>query len=360
MKMMRFEGATMRDAIAKVKAELGDQAVIISTREVRRGLLGTGVEISAAVEDDEGSSGHGPNLGGPLSGAVYDRARNQVERQQEVDKAVDPLRSEMKSLRAMVRASGSDQRGAAELRAEIAALRKLVENLTNAGPGSAQSQDAMAASSKSATPTGPLTAPSEGRVLMLVGPTGAGKTTTIAKLAATAALVHGQTVQLITLDTQRVGGIEQIAIYADLIGCPLSVAESPADLANAIDPDADLVLIDTAGSSPRDTAAIIALAAELGNLPALEVHLVAPAASSAASIDELANRFRPLQPSRLLFTKLDEVTTAPELMHAPARTQLPVTWVTTGQAVPEDIESPTRARLIELANTGLVSRSQAA
>src|SRR5262249_12437685 len=77
----------------------------------------------------------------------------------------------------------------------------------------------------------PLTAPSTGNILLLVGPTGAGKTTTIAKLAANAALVEGKRVQLITLDNYRVGGVDQIRTFADLIGVPLQVAESPAALA---------------------------------------------------------------------------------------------------------------------------------
>ena len=187
---------------------------------------------------------------------------------------------------------------------------------------------------------------------MLVGPTGAGKTTTIAKLAARAALIENRRVSLVTLDNYRVGGIDQIRTFADLIGVPVQVADSPADLANLIDPANDLTLIDTAGRSPRDAAAIEELAGHIEGLD-IEVHLVVPAGSSAAQIDELMQRYRTLAPVRLLFTKLDECGHAPELALAPARTRLPITWVTTGQAVPEDIEQPTDARVLELASGGL-------
>jgi flagellar biosynthesis protein FlhF len=187
---------------------------------------------------------------------------------------------------------------------------------------------------------------------MLIGPTGAGKTTTIAKLAARAALIDGRRVGLVTLDNYRVGGVDQIRTFADLIGVPLEVAETPAALASLIDPANELTLIDTAGRSPRDHAVIEELALHLEGLD-IEVHLVVPAGSTAAQIDELVQRYRALAPVRLLFTKLDECDRAPELALAPARTRLPITWVTTGQAVPEDIEQPTPARVLELASTGL-------
>jgi flagellar biosynthesis protein FlhF len=108
----------------------------------------------------------------------------------------------------------------------------------------------------------------------------------------------------------------------------------------------------------RDAAAIAELAGHVAGLE-LEVHLVIPAGSSPAQIDELVSRYSALGPCRLLFTKLDECDRAPELAMAPPRTGLPITWVTTGQAVPEDIEQPTAARVLELASGGLASRKAA-
>jgi flagellar biosynthesis protein FlhF len=358
MRILKFEGATMRDAIAKVKAELGDQAVVIATRQVRRGLLGTGFEISAAIDD--GDENH---RGGPISSSKPEAkadAKSEAKAELEgpsVEKMLAPLRSELRSLRALVRASDNN-RGAAELRSEIQQLRQLVENLrpsppTTPPPVPATEHDVRA---KSQTIPGdaPLVCRSTGRILMFVGPTGAGKTTTIAKLAANAALVENKRVQLVTLDTYRVGGIDQIRTFADLIGIPLQIAENPEALAEILADDTyDLTLIDTAGRSPRDTSSIDELAEVLPHLPPIEVHLVVPAASEAAAIDELAHRYHPLAPKRLLFTKLDEVERSPELAIAPARTRLPITWITTGQAVPEDIEEPTRARVLELAASGL-------
>ena len=335
MKIMKFEGATMRDAIAKVKAELGDQAVIVSSRQVRRGLLGNAVEISAAVDDDN-------------TEPAFTRNTRREEPPQDVEKLLAPLRNELRSLRALMRNNAPAEPKNNKLEAEVAALRRLVEQLQAPAVVNDPPSDAA------------LVAPSTARVIMLVGPTGAGKTTTIAKLAANAALVEGRRVQLITLDTYRVGGVEQIKIFADLIGVPLAVVARTNELAAAIDPHADLTLIDTAGRSPRDTAAIVELAAAIGSIANLETHVVVPAATTPAGIDELVARYTALAPARLLFTKVDEQETTPELVRAPRRTRLPITWIATGQAVPEDLEQPTAARVTEIAARGLTRNHRAA
>jgi flagellar biosynthesis protein FlhF len=387
MRVRKFEGATMRDAIAKVKAELGDQAVIISTRQVRRGLLGTAIEISAAIDTDDVQPAPPPSFDGPSTGGPAAQPPAQVQAAQaaqaaqEVEKQVAPLRSEIRSLRALVRTSG-ESRGTTELRSEVATLRRLVEELHKAN-AALTAQPPRAPARRDAIPTaaprtrattqyevaaappaprapapaaspydGPLTASSTGHLVMLVGPTGAGKTTTIAKLAARAALIDGRRVGVVTLDNYRVGGVEQIRTFTDLIGVPLQVAENPSELGGLIDPSHDLTLIDTAGRSPRDRAAIDELAHHIDGLD-IEVHLVIPAGATAAQVDELVQRYSALAPARLLFTKLDEYERAPELALAPARTRLPITWITTGQAVPEDIEQPTSARVLELASSGL-------
>jgi len=348
MKVMKFEGSNMREAVAKVKAELGDQAVIVSTRQIRRGLLGTACEISAAIDDDDDVH-QGPTRGF----AAYqqnERAQTQstpptLNQELELERVISPLRGELKSLRALVRASAADSRGTAELRNEVAALRRLIEDLRPPPTAAALRNSPIANLT--------LTAPSTARAIMLVGPTGVGKTTTIAKLAARAALIEGKRVSLITLDNYRVGGVDQIRTFAELIGVPLRVCESPGDLTRMISDEDELTLIDTAGRSPRDVGAIKELAAAVANAPKIETHLVVAAASSATVIEDLANRYRGLNPSRLLFTKVDEIDEAPELSRAPARLSLPITWVTTGQSVPEDIEEPTTARVHELASTGL-------
>ncbi|HVV87732.1 MAG TPA: flagellar biosynthesis protein FlhF [Kofleriaceae bacterium] len=392
MKILKFEGASMREALSKVKAELGDQAVVVSTRQVRKGLLGTGYEISAAIDDDEPAALPPASLP-PHPPKPAPRAALADD---EVERVVGPLRAELRSLRALVKGRGDDRPGA-ELRNELVALRRAVEDLqrpgapaaspgTGAGAGAASTKATLpprgapaptstatatqaaslpprttqASHAAPSSPAGALTAPSRAQNVLLVGPTGVGKTTTIAKIAARAALIDGKKVALVTLDNYRVGGVDQIRTFADLIGVPLHVVEDPAQLADQLAELAgyDLVLIDTAGRSPRDRAGLDSLRV-VASLPQLEVHLTVPAGSSAAQVDELARRFAALHPRRLLFTKIDECDQAPELIAAPTRLKLPVTWLGTGQAVPEDLEVATSSRLLELASRGLGGQAAA-
>jgi flagellar biosynthesis protein FlhF len=359
VKIVKFEGATMRDAVAKVKAELGDNAVIMATRQIRRGLLGTGYEISAAIEDHD-DGGPRPTVKPYAHQAPAPVAQAPIvppNRGEDLERVLAPMRTELRSLRALIRAA---DRPDTELRNELVQLRKLVEaGAAHAAKAETTAKPAAAAARTRAASDAALTAPSNARAIMLVGPTGVGKTTTIAKLAARAALVDGKRVELVTLDDYRVGGVDQIRTFADLIGIPLRTvsASGPtggaAGLAEALATDADLVLIDTAGRSPRDTAAIAELATMIEDVPAIEVHVAISAGTSPAQIDKIVALYRPLAPARLLFTKLDEVDAAPELAEAPVRLRLPITWITTGQQVPEDLEEPTANRVLELANAGL-------
>ena len=268
----------MRDAIAKVKAELGDQAVIIATRQVRRGLLGTAVEISAAVDSDDETAAptmSGPTTGGPLPPPPRG--------DQDLEKLIAPLRSELRSLRALVRDLGRGprhHRAAQRGRDELAALRRLVEGLQRPAPAArpprprpprraAAPHDAPRVRTTQQDHDAPLTAPSTGAAVMLVGPTGAGKTTTIAKLAARAALIDGRRVGLVTLDNYRVGGDR-----ADphVRRPDRRAARGRRDPGRARRPAGsrsdDLTLIDTAGRSPRDAAAIAELASDIAHLDA--------------------------------------------------------------------------------------------
>jgi flagellar biosynthesis protein FlhF len=339
MKVAKYKAATMREALAQAKRELGDSAIILSTREVRRGVIGAGIEITAVTEvEEEGDFALSPARGPATTPPPASLAEADVER------IMAPLRSELRTLQTMLRAGQPDGTG---LRQELADLRRALADLTiTAGPATPPPLDDVARHAR-------LTAPTNGRVVALVGPTGAGKTTTVAKLAARAALVRGRRVGMITLDDYRVGGEEQIQIFADLIPAPLHMATNRLELARALHAlhDCELIYIDTSGRSPLDRQPHADLAATLSAVDGLEIHLVIPAPTAPTYIDRLTIRYQEaLTIDRLLFTKLDEADDLSELVRAPARLDIPVSHITAGQAVPEDLEDVDDTTLLAMAS----------
>jgi flagellar biosynthesis protein FlhF len=189
--------------------------------------------------------------------------------------------------------------------------------------------------------SGPLRASAgEGRVVALVGPTGVGKTTTIAKLAANYRLRENKTVGLITVDTYRIAAVEQLRTYAEIIDLPMEVVSTPREMREAIArmKSLDLVLMDTAGRSPRDEVRIQELKAILAEASPAEVHLVLSAVSGAKSLTTTAERFATVGTTSMIITKLDEATGLGNLLSAVRGCRLPISYVTDGQNVPDDIQ----------------------
>ena len=198
------------------------------------------------------------------------------------------------------------------------------------------------------TVSGPIvTRPGERRIVALVGPTGVGKTTTIAKLAANYRLREKCKVGLITVDTYRIAAVEQLRTYADIIDLPMEVVATPKEMRAAIDKfrDMELILIDTAGRSPRDEVKIHELKSFLADAHVDEVHLVMSTVASTRTLRETAERFKKVGTTSLLLTKVDEATVLGPVFELLRSTGLPVSYVTNGQNVPDDIEAATARRL---------------
>lgn len=186
--------------------------------------------------------------------------------------------------------------------------------------------------------------------IALVGPTGVGKTTTVAKLAASYKLRHGRRIGLITTDTYRIAAVDQLRMYADIIGVPLKVALTSDDMASAVESfrDRDVILIDTAGRSQRDRPRISELSRLIDAARPHETHLVLAGNGNEEVLIEAAQNFGAASPNRVIFTKLDEAVNFGVLLNVARRVSLQLSYVTTGQEVPDHIEVGRSDRIARL------------
>ncbi len=187
-------------------------------------------------------------------------------------------------------------------------------------------------------------------VVALIGPTGVGKTTTIAKLAANLKLRDKHRVGLITLDTYRIAAVDQLKKYADIIGSPLRVVNTTDDLREAIKSmaDCEYVLIDTAGRSPKDTMKLNELKGFLEAASPDEVHLVLSTTASPSCIQLAIDRFSDVRVDKIIFTKLDEAAHVGVVLNVIRKVNKSLSYVTTGQDVPNDIEVGRGKKLAQL------------
>jgi len=192
------------------------------------------------------------------------------------------------------------------------------------------------------------------RVFILVGPTGVGKTTTIAKLAAIKGIASGEqsplSVRMITIDNYRIGAKKQIETYGDIMGIPVACVETFSDLEKKIQQfsDADLILVDTIGKSPTDFMKLAEMRKLLNACGSgSEVHLAVSSTTKTRDIREILSQFEPFKYQSVILTKLDETSQAGNLISLLSETGKPLSYITDGQVVPQDIETATEIKLLE-------------
>ena len=191
---------------------------------------------------------------------------------------------------------------------------------------------------------------SKPKVVALIGPTGVGKTTTLAKIAAKFVLEQGARVALITADTYRISAVEQLKTYSDILGLPLEIVYNPEALRKAIEKhkDKQLILIDTAGRSQYNEYQMKELSGLLSIDADIEKHLVMSATTKTSDGVELLENFSICQPDRVIFTKVDETGTHGIILNILHRRKVALSYITNGQSVPDDIEPASVERLAEL------------
>lgn len=178
--------------------------------------------------------------------------------------------------------------------------------------------------------------------VVLVGPTGVGKTTTIAKLAGRLALIDKKKVGLITIDTYRIGAVDQLRTYAEIMNIPFKVVITLKEMESAVDDlkDCDIILIDTTGRSSKNTMQISELRAFTQKIVPDCTMLVISGTTKNRDIDTILNGYSELNYEKLIITKLDETSTYGSIYNISKKSSKPIAYITTGQNVPDDIKSP--------------------
>lgn len=370
MNVKKFVAPTMEAALARVKSSFGSDAVILHTRCFNSGgFLGIGgrrlVEVTASDHVHvEARRAHA--RGGALERA-YGPQPSRSESLVSLKTDIAGLKVMIEELSMQTRPARTTfwpdelkgwfkhlcSRGVSEA-AAVDLLEPLVARLAPSTPADPRRVRRMVIErlGESLETAEPIELGVSGRpaVIALVGPTGVGKTTTIAKLAAHFVLREGQQVGLVTLDTYRIAAVEQLRTYARIIDVPLEVALSPSDLATALDRLAgcSVVFIDTAGRSQRDSMKMNDLKNFFGCRRPDQIHLVLSATAERTAIKEIVDRFEMYSPDRLLVTKLDELPACGKLLDISRMARQPVSYLTTGQDVPDDIETARPERIAAL------------
>jgi len=383
MRVKKFVGTTMHEAVAQMREEFGQDAVILDTRLTRQrgiwGFLGRKyVEVTAALDTkptdrqtpSRPSEANRPSKGIPkaahskpaaaasLAPAASDESVVSMPAQlawrlyQEAlkmdkagggqpaevsanGKAGESWPEEVANLQRRLVDNGVERRLASaivqsvwqEMAGESVDMEKLVS----------RTKERVAAMIRCVPPWD--LSNSKPKVAVLIGPTGVGKTTTLAKIAANYSLIAGADVGLITLDTYRIAATEQLRVYSQIIGIPLRVAGTAEEIEDALASwsGKDLILIDTAGSSPRDDERLGEMEAVLASIDGIERHLVFSATTGYRDLANVIRRFSEIGFDRLIATKLDETSCYGTLLTAYALARRPFSFLTDGQGVPECI-----------------------
>lgn len=407
MRIKKFTASSMREALLQIKEELGEEAVILKTRKIPKSVftLGSkdGIEVTAGIDEEAVKTEHMAPLkmNGTQTG-VYKRPRssNIIDTNAPDAPEVRPFFKELISQEKPqsdnpVSQSKKDKQQIEELKENIQELTTLVKNIVGNGSTATSTTPALSGAwmniykqlldaevkpeiagsvlKKIGSPnlllsdtlaekkflsslndifpvSGPIKLKKGGPlVITFVGPTGSGKTTTLAKIAAHCCLNKNRKVSIITADTYRIAAIEQIRMFADIIKVGLHVVFSPDEIAEAMKSCAsdDLVLIDTAGRSQRNDEHMDDLKELLSAFGPDEIHLVMSATTKDSDLCDIVNRYRSLNINRLIFTKLDETVKLGNIFNIVSEAAVPVSYFTFGQSVPDDIELAHPSRYIQ-------------
>jgi len=355
LKIKRYIANNMPEAMETIKRDLGSNAVLISSRWIKQGgLLGflrpPKLEVIAALEDPKPAPATDLNLSKDLSKDVaelkamiksmarvdtdsqniqdqYDKQSSLLQKWQQVLQELEVSHEVINHLLQDVKDNAMLTRDENEKLVKEAVEERLLQIFESS------LQDC----------------PNK-RLCVFVGTPGVGKTTTLAKLAANLSLFEQKKIALLTIDTYRIGAVEQLKTYGEILDVPVEAVLTPQELAAAVEKhgDKDYILIDTAGRPSVNTEQLEELKTFIDVLEDPEVFLVLSCTTKYKDLLRNAEAFKRLNYTKLIFTKADETIALGSIVNLVRTTSLPVAYITTGQNVPDDIEACNPEKLVQL------------
>lgn len=374
MKMKKFTAETMPEVMKKVRAELGDDAVIISQRVIKKkkllGLMSTKTfEVTAGIDHVTEAPTAAPAKGSLPTAIIKTESSKKQTSPAPVDNT-ESLRSELADVKAMLHEltrQQQQQQYPKELTAFLTMLKKQEldeELITVIGDGLfeqiekktlpktrialEQATTKILRAKLQHLPIGGFNGSK--KFIHLLGPTGVGKTTTIAKIAARTALEKKKKVAFMTTDTYRIAAIEQLKTYAGLLQAPVEVVYSLTDYEQAMDnlKRQDVVFVDTAGRNYKEQRHVEEITKLLNFNDEMETYIVLSSTAKEQDLCDVIDQFMNVPFEKFLFTKLDETNSIGTMINLMVKYNKGLSYYTSGQEVPEDIEEASLDRLIAL------------
>lgn len=369
MVIKKYTASNMNEALTRIRYELGKNAVIISQRKVRKPGIsgffsGKMIEVTAAVENSsfkkEPSSFAKPNNESNINSSIENlkkvmakeiESKNKKEPEEQKNFNVNSLENEMNEMKKLLNTVVNNTKREEQEDELLSILKKLDIDLEyyndlkkRVGNGDIIEELKKIVSEDIKISTDTL----KGKVV-LVGPTGVGKTTTIAKLAGRLSLVDKKKVGLITVDTYRIGAVEQLKTYAEIMNIPFKVVITMKEMSEAVKSmeDCDIVLIDTTGRSSKNSMQISELRAFIEKAKPDYISLVISSITKNRDINIILEGYKDLNYNDIIITKLDETSVYGSLYNIEKMSNKPIRFITTGQNVPDDIKSPSKDEIIK-------------
>ena len=350
MRIKTYEADTIQDAMDQIKQDLGPNALILNTRQVTKSVKWFGlakkhiIEVVAGIATPKKAEPDSSSALVPIpSPDVLDtQSENSVVEGKTVEAiALRNIRSALDDVYQRQIERGINKELSQRL---VYLLDDIISNAVSHNrklETKTIRQDFNDRLSQVIQVSGGVDfSVEEQQIISLVGPTGVGKTTTVAKLAAVSSVLNYKKVGLISIDAYRIAAYDQLKTYAEIIGLPVELALSPQGARDAIDKfaDQDIIIVDSVGRSPNHQVHMAELHGYMQVIRPTEVHLTVSASVKFEDLVRIVDRYRTLDVSRIIFTKLDETVTLDTVVNGAYYTKYPISYLGVGQTVPDDLE----------------------